>query len=237
MNIKEISFSVIVDKYYLAQYDNITLIIDMKTGYVNITKLCNFLQNEENKPVKFSEWFKRSYDIVNEIAISTNRNKSEIFYGVVDHESIDVLGIYVHSEIIIHVVYWASIKFAVKINKLIVCLSIKMFEKESKVKTLPSAQKNLTEYVFAIYKNMQNTYRVVRCQSKGLYQAEIRCKNVGYTKQIYIHSSTYAYNLWDTVKQNIPQHIGFISNGYYIHLVATEKELINYIERTKNVYF
>lgn len=88
--------------------------------------------------------------------------------------------------------------------------------------------------VFAIYKNDKGVYCVIRCQIKDWYAAESRCKDAGFDKQIYYYMDPNAVNVWNRIKQTFPSNIGFIIGGFYIHIIVSEEELINHVNKIKD---
>lgn len=92
--------------------------MDIKTGYINATKLC-ILANLEHK--KFNQWARTdsAQKIIDETAKHLDMESSDLLRDVKGGQNMTLRGVYVHPDIIIEVARWLSVEFRFKCNRII----------------------------------------------------------------------------------------------------------------------
>ena len=116
--LSRVLFEHINEKYSKAKYGDFDVIMDIKTGYINATKLCahggkrfdNWIRNDASKELmkEFEDTINISLETPLKISILVNGGN----YGYVK-------GTYVHPDLIPHIASWVSTKFAFKVSKII----------------------------------------------------------------------------------------------------------------------
>jgi hypothetical protein len=114
----ELEYEAIDDTYSKAKYGDFEVIMNIKTGYINATKLCayggkrvdNWLSNKNSK-----ELMKEFEDTIN-ISLET---PSKILKSISGGQNTTIRGTYVHPDLVPHIASWVSSKFAFKVSKII----------------------------------------------------------------------------------------------------------------------
>ena len=127
LNITNLAYEKINDKYSKAKYGEFDVIMNMTTGYINATKLCtdggkhmkNWTRNDGNKEL---------IDVFNK-KINNQLNFEPVLicddsYGI-------TRGTYVHPKLITHIASWVSPAFAWKVSEIVNNFLIK--EKEDEI--------------------------------------------------------------------------------------------------------
>uniref|UniRef100_A0A6C0CBK2 KilA-N domain-containing protein n=1 Tax=viral metagenome TaxID=1070528 RepID=A0A6C0CBK2_9ZZZZ len=130
--------------YYRSRYETFSIIVMIKNGYVNATKICKIYSKE------FRQWKvnKTSREILQELSNVTGISLNKLTKTVAGGRTIDIRGIYVHPDLITHIAYWCSPRFAVKIGKWINEWrkfsnenEIRFYDALSTIETSPNAQR------------------------------------------------------------------------------------------------
>ena len=111
---KEIVFEKINDDYGYGKYGEFEVIIDLKTGYINATKLCKYGGK------RFRDWLKNSEskNLVQEFTNCLGIPKEKLLQtrtGVPNN----LRGTYVHPDLIPHIASWVSPRFCIMISRII----------------------------------------------------------------------------------------------------------------------
>ena len=118
-DIRDVMFEHIDDEFAHAKLGEFQVIMMKKNGYVNATKVCDKYKK------RFRRWLvnKVSKEIISEVTNINNKNKpagkkAGLIIKVIGG-SIATRGTYVHSDLINHIVYWCSPKYAVHMSKIV----------------------------------------------------------------------------------------------------------------------
>lgn len=120
-NITDIAFEQISGDYYWAKYGDFKVVMDMKTGYINATKLCALAASKNGQPKHFKLWKQNNItkEIINEISLSVGMLADELFTVNTGGQILEARGTYVHPELIPHIACWASPKFAIAVMRIV----------------------------------------------------------------------------------------------------------------------
>lgn len=137
-DMREIIFEDIDDNFSRGNYLDLEVVIMKKNGYINATKMCNFIGEKIDKNVRLRKWKdnQSSEELIVEIFSnfgdsSKNSNSSENNdRGIYDKASKFLLirisvgknelrGTYCHPLLISHIASWASPKFALKVSHIV----------------------------------------------------------------------------------------------------------------------
>ena len=127
LNITNLAYEKINDKYSKAKYGEFDVIMDMTTGYINATKLCTdggkqvkaWLRNDGNK--ELIKYFENSH----------RSNFTPMTNILTGGQNSDLRGTYVHPKLITHIASWVSPAFAWKVSEIVNNFLIK--EKEDEI--------------------------------------------------------------------------------------------------------
>lgn len=94
------------------KFSGLDIIIMNKNGYINATKIC------DNKNETFNNWIKEreSLDYIDFLSAKINIPRDDMITDVDDNNN-DVVGTYVHPELIVNIASWCSPSFACKVNR------------------------------------------------------------------------------------------------------------------------
>ena len=115
--ITKLAYESIDDTYSHAEYGDFKVVMDIKTGYINATKLCadggkrfdNWVRNSGNKELIAS--------FESECGSSNTRFHIYEIRNGTNCNSIN--GTYAHPDLIPHIASWVSPKFAIKVSKIV----------------------------------------------------------------------------------------------------------------------
>ncbi len=137
-NISEIAFEQIYEDYYLGQYGDLKVIINIKTGYINATHLCGLANNNNGNRKELYNWKKSDIAeaIMDEVGSALPNGRSELL-RVVNGGSgkmLEIRGTYAHPDLIPHIASWASPKFAVKVSKIVNAQLLRDYKESIRIK-------------------------------------------------------------------------------------------------------
>jgi hypothetical protein len=119
-DIAEIAYEQIHNEYYRARYGDFTVIMNINTRYINATHLCALATTKNGKPKHFPVWRTNNSakELINEVALVVGVSPADLLAVPVNVPN-DIRGTYVHPDLIPHIAYWASVKFAVAVMKIV----------------------------------------------------------------------------------------------------------------------
>lgn len=127
-------------KYFYASYGTFKVIIDNKTGFINATKLCSLVKNDDGGITRPYKGWKRTDDskeLFEALAMEEHLCSADELWFVINGGKIpEVCGTYVHPDIIPHVAAWVSKPFAIKVSKIVNEFLINEFNKKLKEKDI-----------------------------------------------------------------------------------------------------
>ena len=132
--IKKLAYEPIDDIHSYALYSDFKVIMNMKNGYINATKLCadggkrfdNWIRNDGNK--EMVKYFEENLFEFEEVLIKDNS------YGI-------TRGTYVHTDLIPCIALWVSPAFAYKVSRIVNNFLIR--EKEAEIERLTGYKSRL----------------------------------------------------------------------------------------------
>lgn len=115
-SLKDISFEQIKGNYYYGLFEDFKLIINKKTGYCNVTKLCK----DGGKYLLYWLEDKRTEDLIIYYNEKSMPGKPSMKYKFTKDEYNKIIqGIYIRKELISVIALWISVDFYYKVNKII----------------------------------------------------------------------------------------------------------------------
>ena len=134
--ITKLAYENIDDTYSKARYGEFEVIINIKTGYINATKLCA----SGGKQLKHWVENKNSKELVEEV----KKNQSECRPVLITDNSYGITrGTYAHPDLIPHIASWVSPKFAIKVSKIVNDFLIR--EREEEIRRLTGEKSELVK--------------------------------------------------------------------------------------------
>jgi hypothetical protein len=148
--ITKLAYESIDDTYSHAEYGDFKVIMNIKTGYINATKLCadggkrfdNWIRNTGNK--ELVEEGKKNFLTYEEVLITDNS------YGL-------TRGTYAHPDLIPHIASWVSPKFAIKVSKIVNEFLIR--EREEVIRRLTGEKSELIQMLEESNKRRENEHK------------------------------------------------------------------------------
>jgi hypothetical protein len=142
MDLKEVCYEPIKDKFYYGVYGDFKLVIDKDTGYFNATKLCDQGRKNCKKWLRL-EKTKRMIDYYKKRTESTLKHDFLYEINCNNKEKVDkkFVGMYVPKEFILDIASWISIEFYDKCNNILGNYFIQEFKNnvsKTLVKCLPT---------------------------------------------------------------------------------------------------
>jgi len=137
-DIRELCVTDINEQYSTAKYDDFSVIMMKKNGYINATKLCQEVAKQMGSKKKLKDFFGTNHnkEIVESVSLYTGIDVDDLKF-LVQGGMKETKGTYVHHLLITHIASWASPKFAVKVS-VIVNEYLSMKEKEKNDSLLKS---------------------------------------------------------------------------------------------------
>ena len=134
--ITKLAYENIDDTYSKARYGEFEVIINMKTGYINATKLC------ADGGKRFDHWLenKNSKELIKECQLPEFRESTMLVKG---GQIPIITGTYVHPDLIPHIASWVSPKFAIKVSKIVNDFLIR--EREEEIRRLTGEKSELVK--------------------------------------------------------------------------------------------
>ena len=118
-------FEEIDSEFVRCKYGELEVIIMKKNGYINATKMCDYICEKTGSMKPFRNWIQNQYakELVDASSISLGICKKDLFIkkqgGDVRNSKVNTFGTYVHPMLITHIVYWISPTFAVKVSEIV----------------------------------------------------------------------------------------------------------------------
>uniref|UniRef100_A0A6C0CBN0 KilA-N domain-containing protein n=1 Tax=viral metagenome TaxID=1070528 RepID=A0A6C0CBN0_9ZZZZ len=100
------------ESYSYGKCNKFTIVIMNINGFINVSKLCNDIGK------RYSNWTRNStvIELIDALAESLNITADELMVSA-KNEKNNLRGTYVHPQLMIHVAYWCSPIFAVKVGQ------------------------------------------------------------------------------------------------------------------------
>jgi hypothetical protein len=148
--ITKLAYESIDDTYSHAEYGDFKVIMNIKTGYINATKLCadggkrfdNWIRNNGSK--ELIEEGKKNLLTYEEVLIIDNS------YGL-------TRGTYANPDLIPHIASWVSPKFAIKVSKIVNEFLIR--EREEVIRRLTGEKSELIQMLEESNKRRENEHK------------------------------------------------------------------------------
>ena len=148
--ITKLAYEPIDDTYSHAEYGDFKVIMNIKTGYINATKLCadggkqmkHWLENNSSK--NLIECFENNQSESRPVLITDNS------YGL-------TRGTYSHPDLIPHIASWVSPKFAIKVSKIVNEFLIR--EREEVIRRLTGEKSELIQMLEESNKRRENEHK------------------------------------------------------------------------------
>lgn len=105
------SVSTQTHRFVTYKYFGFPLIVNEKDGFVNATKLCDYITAKSKKDKRFRDYI-RTKEWNETVEAYRQRYHIEVHYVLVKGVSEKVKGHYIHPDLIHHVAHWASIEYS-----------------------------------------------------------------------------------------------------------------------------
>jgi hypothetical protein len=134
--ITKLAYESINDTYSKARYGRFEVFMNMKTGYINASKLC------ASGGKRFDHWGenKNSRELVEEVKKNLPETRDVL---ITDNSYGITRGTYVHPDLIPHIASWVSPKFAIKVSKIVNDFLIR--EREEEIRRLTGEKSELVK--------------------------------------------------------------------------------------------
>jgi hypothetical protein len=234
------------EEFKITTYNDISVIIHLKTGYYNATKMCSD-NNVEFRKINQNQSFqqkiiktKKYYNIQEEL-------KYELRYGFTGRFT----GTYIHSKLVNYVCMWANDEYAFKVDHIMDLINITL---EDKIKQLECqikdhctpVNRSIKTYLY-ITKTKTDLYRIFHLNyylvnRKNLIKEykfinaddvhKILKKNIRYLDNILIHIGGGIYDVFDLDK--LDQIINDIKNNTFkVEKLSIKDEIKNKLQLLK----
>ena len=111
---RDIAFEKVNNDYAWGNYGDFKVLIMLKNGYINVTKLCK----DGGKDLYDWKRTKAAEELQNEISRPPGI-PGGLLVSVSDSSSNDLRGTYAHPDLVPHIASWVSPKFAVKVSQIV----------------------------------------------------------------------------------------------------------------------
>ena len=148
--ITKLAYESIDDTYSHAEYGDFKVIMNIKTGYINATKLC------ADGGKRFDHWSanKSSQELTEEV----KKNLPEFREALITDNSYGLTrGTYSHPDLIPHIASWVSPKFAIKVSKIVNEFLIR--EREEVIRRLTGEKSELIQMLEESNKRRENEHK------------------------------------------------------------------------------
>jgi hypothetical protein len=129
MSLTDIIYEKINDGYSYGIYGSFKVIVMVRNGYINATKLCkhyNDSRSNYDSPKDFKKWYdsESTKDIIKEVThmirSSHDINQSSLEPIIINDSNLSELrGTYIHPSLMPHLCSWVSPKFAIKVGDVV----------------------------------------------------------------------------------------------------------------------
>lgn len=132
--ITKLAYESINNTYSKARYGEFEVIMNIKTGYINATKMC------ASGGKRFDHWGenKNSRELVEEVKKNLPETRDVL---ITDNSYGITRGTYAHPDLIPHIASWVSPKFAIKVSKIVNDFLIR--EREEEIRRLTGEKSEL----------------------------------------------------------------------------------------------
>lgn len=113
--ITKLAYESIDDTYSHAEYGDFKVIMNIKSGYINATKLCA----DGGKLLKNWSANKTSQELILECLESHGLESQPVTMTVSGGQNTTIRGTYAHPDLIPHIASWVSPKFAINVSKIV----------------------------------------------------------------------------------------------------------------------
>jgi hypothetical protein len=137
--ITKLAYENIDDTYSKARYGSFEVFMNMKTGYINATKLCA----DGGKLLKNWSANKNSQELIIECLESHGLGSQPVTMSVSGGQNTTIRGTYAHPDLIPHIASWVSPKFAIKVSKIVNDFLIR--EREEEIRRLTGEKSELVK--------------------------------------------------------------------------------------------
>ena len=141
-DIRNIAFEKIDDDYSYGKYGNFNVILMMKNGYINVTKLCADAKTKKGKSKQFRFWrlSDGATSLIEEVSADVKIPTSELLIMIKSSSKNNTVirGTYAHPDLVPHIASWASTQFAIKVSKIVNAYNIQqaLMKKDKVIKGL-----------------------------------------------------------------------------------------------------
>jgi len=134
--ITKLAYESINDTFSKARYGEFEVIMDIKTGYINASKLC------ADGDKRFDNWIRNCFakELVKEVKKNILKTEDVL---ITDNSYGITRGTYVHPDLIPHIASWVSPKFAIKVSKIVNDFLIR--EREEEIRRLTGEKSELVK--------------------------------------------------------------------------------------------
>ncbi len=135
-NITDIAYEQISGDYYWAKYGDFKVIMDIKTGYINATRLCELANTKADTKKEFKTWRQNAtaIELMDAVSSEVRKSTADLLVVVAGGHIIEIRGTYAHPDLIPHIACWASRKFGVKVSKIVNNQLVREYKEEIRVK-------------------------------------------------------------------------------------------------------
>jgi hypothetical protein len=137
--ITKLAYESINDTFSKARYGEFEVIMDIKTGYINASKLCA----DGGKHLKHWSENKNSKELIKECLESHGSEIRPVTMTVSGGQITTIRGTYAHPDLIPHIASWVSPKFAIKVSKIVNDFLIR--EREEEIRRLTGEKSELVK--------------------------------------------------------------------------------------------
>lgn len=197
---QSIIYESINEKFGYGEYLGFKVIIMKENGYINATRMCNDISEIIKKDKAFRYWKKieSAKELIEEVENNIKADGGILSSAIIIHkgglQELQYLqGSYVHPDIIVHIVSWASPKIAIKVSKIINGKIISEYEKQiqekeeelvlrgEELKRYKNYLDSMKEYILIYHEPsaIDNVYYISRVneRSKPTIESRARAKN------------------------------------------------------------
>jgi hypothetical protein len=151
--ITKLAYEPIDDTYSHAEYGDFKVIMNIKTGYINATKLCA----DGGKLLKNWSANKNSQELIIECLESHGLETQPVTMTVSGGQNTTIRGTYAHPDLIPHIASWVSPKFAIKVSKIVNEFLIR--EREEVIRRLTGEKSELIQMLEESNKRRENEHK------------------------------------------------------------------------------
>jgi predicted Holliday junction resolvase-like endonuclease len=133
--LKDIVFEDINDDFCYGHYSDFKVIMMKKNGYINATKMCQYISEHIHIKKQYVDWKRteNAIEMIDKLGSNTGYPVTELSKTIRDGNNQTLCGTYIHPDLILHVASWCSAEFAIKVSR----IANKYINKEKKdVKTI-----------------------------------------------------------------------------------------------------